>query len=104
MNLRRRLSRLECNPFRRRIAKPDLTNGEQPWILPAEECRMVRSLQRKMCLPLPLQSTDEERAHALELLRTAQQMLPDDTSGLDSVREFALALHQRYGTDPTWGR
>ena len=26
-----------------------------------------------------------------------------DTGGVDAVRDYALSLHTKYGTDPTWG-
>lgn len=91
MNIRRRLQNLECRPFRRPVARRD-----DQWILPEAECRMVRSLQRKLCLPLPTESTSEERSHALSLARAAQ--LIDGESGWLLVRDFAQQLHAKYKT------
>ena len=101
MNLKRRLFNLECRPFRRPVVQRD-----DQWILPADECKKMRDLQRKLCLPLPPESTPTERATALELFRSALDRLRidiGDTAGLDAVRDYALSLHKKYGTDPTWG-
>ena len=101
MNLKRRLQNLECRPFRRPAARRD---GQ--WILPADECKKMRDLQRKVCLPLPDKTTNAERAHALELFRSALDRIRidiGDTAGLDAVRDYAEGMHTKYGTDPTWG-
>ena len=103
MSLKRRLQNLECRPWKRPIAKP---TGGQPWILPPDECEKMRSLQRKLCLPLPEAATPEERAAALRVLIAAQartRIDRGDTGGVDDMRAFALGLHSKYGTDPYWG-
>ena len=93
MSLKRRLQNLECRPFHRPISSPNPT--------------MDRALQQKLCLPLPDAATPEERAEALRLMIAAQARLRidrGDTGGVDAVRAFALGLHSKYGTDPTWGQ
>jgi len=92
MNIKRRLQNLECRPSRRPVVKTD----------PVKD----RELQRKLALPLPTETTPTERAHALELFRSARDRLRidfGDTGGCDAVRDYALSLHTKYGTDPTWG-
>ena len=104
MSLKRRLQNLECRPWKRPIAKP---TGEQQWILPADECEKMRRLQRKLCLPLPTETTPTERAHALELFKAGRDRIRidfGDTAGLDAVRDYALSLHTKYQSDPTWGQ
>jgi hypothetical protein len=101
MNIRRRLQNLECRPFRRPVARRD---GQ--WILPADECAKMRDLQKKLCLPLPDAATTDERQEALRLMQSAvarTRIDIGDTAGLDAVRDYALGLHAKYGTDPTWG-
>ncbi len=101
MNIKRRLIRLECKPFLRPLAR---RNGE--WLLPVDECAAMRCLQKKLALPLPIESTPTERAHALELFKAGRDRIRldfGDTGGCDAVRDYALGLHTKYGTDPTWG-
>jgi len=91
MSLRRRLHNLE---IRARLP------------IPRSDAAMGRTFQRKLCLPLPDQATDSERAACLRLMQDAQHRLRanrEDTGGLDAIREFALRLHSKYGTDPLWG-
>ena len=100
MNIRRRLLRLEYRPFRRPVARRD-----DQWILPPDECEKMRSLQRKLCLPLPDKTTPAERAHALELFKAGRDRIRidfGDTAGLDALKDYALSLHRRYGSVPHW--
>jgi len=92
MNIRRRLQNLECRPFRRAGVQCD-----DQWILPAEESKKMSNRQKNLCLPLPDESTSEERSHALSLARAAQ--LIDGESGWLLVRDFALGLHTKYQSD-----
>jgi len=101
MNIRRRLQNLECRPFRRPVAQRD-----DQWILPADECKKMRDLQKKLCLPLPDAATIDERQEALRLMQSAvarTRIDTSDTAGLDALKDYALSLHTKYGTDPTWG-
>ena len=96
MNLKRRLQNLECRPFRRPVSQRDdftVTPGQAEAL-------------RKLCLPLPDDATSEERAEALRLMVAAQartRIDRADTGGWDTLRDYALGLHEKYGTDPTWG-
>ena len=68
---------------------------------------MTRSFQRKLALPLPASTTAAEKSECLRLMQDSQDRLRanrQDTGGLDRVRDFALGLHEKYGTDPTWGQ
>ena len=101
MNIRRRLQNLECRPFRRTLVRRD---GQ--WLLPPDECRKMRDLQKKLYLPLPDRASAEERQKALRLMQAAQSRIRidiSDTAGLDALKDYALSLHTKYGTDPTWG-
>ena len=100
MNIRRRLLSLECRPWKRPVARRD-----DHWILPPDECEKMRSLQKKLALPLPTESTSEERAEALRLMVAAQartRINRADTGGCDELRDYALGLHSKYGTTPYW--
>ena len=92
MSLRSRLSRLEFRPR---------------WAATKSTACMERAFQRKLCLPLPESSTAAEKAECLRLMQDAQSRLRvdrEDTGGLDAVRDYAMGLHEKYGTDPTWGQ
>ena len=100
MNIKRRLQNLECRPFRRPAARRD-----DQWILPPDECEKMRSLQKKLALPLPTESTSEERSHALKLFKAGRDRIRinrADTGGCDELRDYALGLHSKYGTTPYW--
>ena len=90
MNLKRRLQNLEC---RRPVSQRDdftVTPGQAEAL-------------RKLCLPLPDDATSEERAEALRLMVAAQartRIDRADTGGWDTLRDYALGLHEKYGTDP----
>ena len=89
MNIKRRLVQLENRPFRRPIPKTSHA--------------MNRELQQKLCLPIPEASTPEEHAEALRLLvdgTNRTRIDRGDTGGLDALREYALSLHAKYGTEP----
>jgi hypothetical protein len=91
MSLKRRLFSLECRPFLRPTRKPDVT--------------MERRIQKQLALPLPEDATNAERAECLRLLVDAQartRINRKDASGLDAVRDYALKLHAKYGTEPFW--
>jgi hypothetical protein len=95
MSLRRRLSRLEEKPIPRRETPEQFHQ------------RMEKKIQRQLALPLPEDATKEEHARGLELLVDAQSRIRadrSDTGGLDAVREYALSLHAKYGTEPYWGQ
>lgn len=83
MNLKRRLLNLECRPFRRPVAKTDNARD--------------REIQRKLCLPLPAAATPEEFSECIRLMQSAQQI--DGESGWNVVRDYALSLHRKYGTN-----
>ena len=91
MSLKRRLFSLECRPFLRPTRKPDVT--------------MERRIQKQLALPLPEDATNAERAECLRLLVDAQartRINREDASGLDAIRDYALSLHRKYGTEPYW--
>ena len=88
MNLKRRLQNLECRPFRRNDFV--VTPGQAEAL-------------RKLCLPLPDDATSEERGEALRLMVAAQARTRIDrvaTGDWDTLRDYALGLHEKYGTDP----
>ena len=94
MSIRSRLNRLELRP-------------RFPLPTPKSDEAMTRRFQSKLCLPVSESATDAERAECLALMKTAQDRLRanrEDTGGLDAVRDYALGLHEKYGTDPTWGQ
>lgn len=94
MSILRRLARLESKPIPRRESEEERHE------------RMMRVIQKKLHLPLPEQSSDEEHARGLELLKEMQRRTridQSDTSGFDAVREYADSLHAKYGTTPFWG-
>lgn len=94
-NLKRRLQNLECRPFRR----PD-SRRDDFFVTPAQ----AEALKR-LGLPLPADVTSEERAEALRMMVAAQartRIDRADTGGWDTLRDYALSLHTKYGTDPTW--
>jgi hypothetical protein len=66
---------------------------------------MERRIQKQLALPLPEYANSAERAECLRLLVDAQartRINRDDTGGLDAVRDYALSLHRKYGTEPYW--
>ena len=86
MNLKRRLQNLECRPFRRNDFV--VTPGQAEAL-------------RKLCLPLPKQADGDERAEALRLMVAAQartRIDRVDTGGWDTLRDYALGLHEKYGS------
>ena len=88
MNLKRRLQNLECRPFRRNDFV--VTPGQAEAL-------------RKLCLPLPDDATSEERGEAPRLMVAAQARTRIDrvaTGDWDTLRDYALGLHEKYGTDP----
>ena len=92
MNIKRRLQNLECRPFRRPV---DFT------VTPV----LAEALQ-KLCLPVPKQADGDERGEALRLMVAAQartRIDRADTGGWDTLRDYALGLHEKYGTTPYWG-
>ena len=95
MNLKRRLQNLECRPFRRPVSQRDdftVTPGQAEAL-------------RKLCLPLPDDATSEERAEALRLMVAAQartRIDRADTGGWDTLRDYALGLHSKYGSVTIW--
>ena len=97
MNIKRRLLNLECRPFRRPVARRDdfvVTPGQAEAL-------------RKLCLPLPDDTTSEERRGCLRLMVAAQartRINLDDTAGWDTVASYARGLHEKYGTTPIWDR
>ena len=89
MNIKRRLQNLEC---RRPVSRDDFT------VTPGQ----AEALQ-KLNLPLPKQADGDERAEALRLMVAAQartRIDRADTGGWDTLRDYALSLHTKYGTDP----
>lgn len=90
MSLRRRLLNLECRPFRRPIEKPRFSELDE-------------QIRKKLALPLPPGHTDAERAEGLRLMKAAQKLPAGDASGWMAVRDYALSLHAKYGTEPYWG-
>jgi hypothetical protein len=89
MNLKRRMARLEYRTHRSGRSEADM---ERYW-------------QKKLALPLPEDATNAERAECLRLLVDAQartRINRKDASGLDAVRDYALKLHTKYGTEPYW--
>ena len=108
MNIKRRLDRLESRPFRRPIEQTDAAKNRallflKNWRLLAVKTEMDRAVQQQLGLPLPKGHTPEEATHALSLMKAAQKLPIDDQSGWQAVRDYALSLHRKYGTDPTWG-
>jgi hypothetical protein len=98
MNIKRRLQNLECRPFRRPVARRD---GQ--WLLPPDECRKMRDLQKKLCLPLPDAATTDERQEALRMMQSAvarTRIDIGDTAGLDELRDYASGLHAKYQDSP----
>lgn len=94
MSIKRRLLQLENRPFRRPIEGPKHFTEQD------------RALQKRLCLPLPDDATDEEQAKSLELLIEAQRRIRidrGDTGGCDRMREYSLSLHRKHGTEPMWG-
>lgn len=88
MNIHRRLARLESQQTK-----------TQPGRWTDRECEIARSLQRKLNLPLPPQTTEAETQTALELLIRGRERLRadiNDTGGLDELAAFAAALHTKY--------
>ena len=95
MNIRRRLLSLECRPFRRPVAQRD-----DFAVTP-----LLAEALRKLCLPLPKLADDDERAECLRLMVAAQartRIDRVDTGGWDTLRDYAIGLHSRYGTTPYW--
>ena len=87
MNLKRRLQNLEC---RRPVSRDDFT------VTPGQAEAL-----RKLCLPLPDDATSEDRAEALRLMVAAQartRIDRADTGGWDTLRDYALGLHEKYGS------
>ncbi len=87
MNLKRRLQNLEC---RRPVSRDDFT------VTPGQAEAL-----RKLCLPLPDDATSEDRAEALRLMVAAQtrtRIDRADTGGWDRLRDYALAIHEKYGS------
>lgn len=79
MNLRRRLTRLECRPFHRPLPRRDTAE-------------MDRQVQRLLCLPLPKETTRQESADLLQMMIQAQK-----DSSWPAVRARAIELHRKYG-------
>jgi hypothetical protein len=91
MSLRRRLSRLECRPFRRPIQKPRFSELDE-------------RIRKKLALPLPEDANAAELAEALRLMKAAQKLPVDDHSGWMAVRDYAMSLHAKYASTPYWGQ
>ena len=91
MNLKRRLQNLECRPFRRPVSQRD-----DFVVAPV----LAEALQ-KLNLPLPKQADGDERGEALRLMVAAQartRIDRADTGGWDTLRDYALAIHEKYGS------
>ena len=87
MNLKRRLLSLEC---RRPVFRDDFA------VTPGQAEAL-----RKLCLPLPKQADGDERGEALRLMVAAQartRIDRADTGGWDTLRDYALGLHEKYGS------
>ena len=90
MSLRRRLFSLECRPFRRPIEKPRFSELDE-------------RIRKKLALPLPEDANAAERSEALRLMKAAQKLPIGDHSGWLAVRDYAVSLHQKYGSVPFYG-
>ncbi len=98
MTIERRLQLLErLSPRRRSKPKPSKED--------IEKLAKVRRIQRKLCLPAPVTATEDELAEGLRLMKSAQlaKSPVEDQTGWIAVKEYALSLHRKYGTDPYWG-
>ena len=84
MSLKKRLQALEFHS----VLKSD------------HERRVFESSQRDLCCPLPAETTPEEFAEALTLLTVAHaaiQVNRDGQAPLATFKNYAIALHRKYG-------